>query len=555
MKKRPFFLLLTISLAVVFLAGILSAEKIGPNLVRDLNALSAAPTVSGPAKAAIFSYLGREIERGRFVLLRSRTDADGKMEHRRFGQRYEGLPVWGGEILQHLRDGKVESYEGEFYRIAGVDLNPKRTPDEALAACRTGLRHPDLVAKPGATELIIFPVNDQDFRLAYKMTVERPDALFIQRVVVDAATGEILFRHSLIQTEDLVIGSGAGVRSNTLKFPTTLQNGKYYLWDQAKVRPVTQRTFDAGHQYGGTIYISSSNDNTWAKNSIVNAHTYIGLVYDYYFIVFGSKGIDGNNAFVLNSFVHVYDPNRDLADNAFFLGENSMYGPGFYFLDPYSGSHDYAGTLDVVGHEYSHGVTTFTGADLTYYGEPGALNESFSDIFGTAIEFYFQPEGTGFDMADWFHGEDGGPTFTYAGCRRDDDPNLNSQLANAGAPASLRYPDPCHISQKVPTLYQSDGSVFDEDGVHLNCTIFPHLFYLLAHGGTNRVSHLAVTGIGLEKAEKIMWRAFIEHMTSSTNFLGAANAILLSAIELYGSTSAEVAQTKNAIRAIGYTVN
>ena len=54
------------------------------------------------------------------------------------------------------------------------------------------------------------------------------------------------------------------------------------------------------------------------------------------------------NAFVLNSYVHIYDVARGLTDNAFFLGENSMYGSGFYFLDPYSGNHDYAGTLDEI---------------------------------------------------------------------------------------------------------------------------------------------------------------------------------------------------------------
>jgi thermolysin len=385
--------------------------------------------------------------------------------------------------------------------------------------------------------------------------VERKAALFLERAFVDAATGELLFHHSLIQVEDPLIGTGTGVRNDQLKFPTTLQNdGKYYMWDAAKVRPINQRTYEANHQFGSTIYLGSSADNTWAKNSIVNAHTYVGLIYDFYFIVFGNKGVDNTNTFAINSFVHIYDVGGELTDNAFFMGENVLYGPGFYFLDPYYGNKDYAASLDVVAHEFSHGVTHFTGANLTYYGEPGALNESFSDIMGTSVEFYFQPEGTGYNMSDWINGEDAGPTFTYDKCRRQDNPNLNSQMKNAGAPSSYWYPDPCHISQKVPTLY-SGNEVLDYDNVHINCTIFPHLFYLLAHGGTNPVSGVGVTGIGLEKAQKIIWQAFVKHMTAGTNFLGAANAILQSAIELHGASSTEVAQTKNAIRAIGYTVN
>jgi Zn-dependent metalloprotease len=548
LRNKPFAIPLFTFLALVIFAAALSAEKIGPNLVRDPYAPAAAPAVSGPAKAAIYAYLGREIDRGSFVLLRTLTDPGG-IEHRRFEQRYEGLPVWGGEIIQHLRGGRVESYEGDFYRVADVDLRPKRTADQALESCRTGLRIPGLIAHPEETELVIYPVNEQDFRLAYRLTVERKDALFNEHVFVDAADGEVLFHYSLIQTEDPLIGSGTGARGNPLKFVTTLQNSKYYMWDQVKVRPITQRTYDGNHQYGASVTISNSADNTWAKNSIVNAHTNIGLCYDFYYVVFGNNGIDGKNGFAYNTFVHIFNVSQGLTDNAFFTNSSSLYGPGFYFLDPYYDVQDFAATIDVVAHEFSHGVTSLTGANLTYYGESGALNESFSDIFGTAIEFYFQEEGVGYNLADWVAGEDANPTFTYVGCRRLDDPNLNSQLQ------SSKYPDPCHISQKVPTLYTSDGKVVDNDNVHINCTIFPHLFYLLAHGGTNRVSQLSVTGIGVDKAQRIMWDAFVKRMTASTNFLGAANAILQSAIALYGSSSAEVTQAKNAIRAIGYTVN
>jgi Zn-dependent metalloprotease len=548
MRKKSFLIPLLAFLSIVLFAAGLSAEKIGPSLVRDPYAPAAAPAVVGPAKTAIYAYLGREIDRGSFVLLRSMSDPGG-IEHRRFEQRYEGLPVWGGEIIQHLRGGKVESYEGDFYRVAGVDLSPKRTADQAFDSCKTDLHVPDLTVQPEDTELVIYPVNDQDFRLAYRLTVERTGTLFNERVFVDAASGEILLHYSLIQTEDLPIGSGTGARGNTLKFVTTLESGKYYMADAAKVRPITQLTYEGNHQYGAPVGVSNSADNTWAKNSIVNAHANIGLCYDFYYVVFGVKGIDGNNAIPLKAFVHIYDVKQGLTDNAFFTNSNSMYGAGFYFLDPYYDVQDFAATVDVVGHEYSHGITTYIGANLTYSSESGALNESFSDIMGTAIEYYFQPEGVGYNLADWVAGEDANPTFTYEGCRRLNDPNLNSQLKNA------KYPDPCHISQKIPRLYYTDGSIVDNDGVHLNCTIFPHLFYLLAHGGTNRVSNLSVTGIGIDKAQKILWQAYIKHMTASTNFLGAANAIVQSAIDLYGASSTEVTQTKNAVRAIGYTVN
>ena len=104
-------------------------------------------------------------------------------------------------------------------------------------------------------------------------------------------------------------------------------------------------------------------------------------------------------------------------------------------------------------------------------------------------------------------------------------------------------------------MYDSNGQALDNDNVHLNATIFPHLFYLLAHGGTNNVSRLTVTGIGIQKAAPIFYDAFANRMVASTNFLGAANALLDSAFTLYGSDSTEYAQMKNALRAIGYTVS
>ena len=112
--------------------------------------------------------------------------------------------------------------------------------------------------------------------------------------------------------------------------------------------------------------------------------------------------------------------------------------------------------------------------------------------------------------------------------------------------------DPCHLSQKVNLPNTQAG---DWGGVHTNCTIYGHAYYLLANGGTNVISHVAVTGIGVEKATKIYYTAFTNYLTSSSKFLSAANALLKSAAVLFGSTGSEYQQTVKSMQAIGWTVN
>jgi thermolysin len=544
----------TVALIVLLLAASsLFAMRAGLTQVVD----PARPQTAPGAKSMKFAlaYLDTEIREGRFVLKSTQRDTLSPVVHQRYQQMAGGLPVWGGEIVLHMRNGKAESCDGEYYVLPSpVDPSPKLTRTQALQAIESGLKEPGLEIDAERSGLVIYPVSETEFRLAHKLWVRSPEKpLFNETALVDAVTGAILLHFSNIRYADLTIGLGIGQRGDPLKFPTSLLSNLYYMMDQAAVRPFVQKTFDAKHQYGASISVSNTSGNSWASDNIVNVHTYIGYTYDFYYTQFGLKG--PNNANMnLNAFAHVYSTSQGLYDNAFWHEDNSMYGQGFYILDPYISGKDYGAAIDVVGHELSHAVTTYH-SNLTYYGESGALNESFSDIIGTAVEWLFQAPGTGYNKADWVNGEDAGSPFSYDKSRRQDNPNLNSQLKNAGYPSAYWYPDPAHITQKVPTFYNSYGQAIDSDNVHINCTIYPHLFYLLANGGTNPVSGLTVASIGFDAATKIFYDAFVNRMTSSTNFLGAANALLTSAYYLYGASSNEYAQMKSALRAIGYIVN
>jgi Zn-dependent metalloprotease len=537
-------------LVLVLLASGLFAMKVGKNpatLPTDLEKQG-----RDDCRNIRFAVLAAEINKGNLVLQSTQKDSLNDIEHRRYQQFFAGYPVWGGETIQNIKNGIVLDYDGEYFVVQKVDLVPQLTSTQALGCVKAYYADNDLRADQEHTRFYIFPLNDDSFHLAYQMKITKPNApLFNKTVFIDAETGKVLLEYPNIISEALTIGTGVGVRGDTMKFPTRLLNGTYYMMDMSVARPFSLRTFNASHSFSPTVNVSSSSDNSWPSDDIVNIHTYIGFAYDLFYRLFGLNGVDNNNR-ALNAFAHVYSVSQGLYDNAFWNPASDLYGQGFYFLDSYRSPEDMGASIDIVSHEYAHAVTTYH-SNLTYSGESGALNESFSDIIGTAVEIMFQPAGQGYSLSDWYNGEDGNSPFSYNRCRSQSDPNSNSQLRNAGFPASYWYPDPCNIRQKVPTLFYG-GRVVDNDNVHVNSTIYPHAYYLLANGGTNRVSGITVAGIGVEKATKIFYNAWVNHMTHATNFLGAANALLRSADELYGSNT-EYDQTVETIRAIGYIVN
>jgi thermolysin len=293
--------------------------------------------------------------------------------------------------------------------------------------------------------------------------------------------------------------------------------------DEAQNRPVNQYTF-----FKVANQVLTDADNFWEQDRPSNnVHAYMGLTYHYYYQVHGRHGINNNNL-PIKAIVHYAGG----TDNAFWNGNTLMK----YFLDPGSYGYQTEAALDVIAHELTHGVTQFT-SDLVYANESGALNEAFSDIMGTAVEFQWQQPGSGFSLADYYMGEDIFTNYGYA--------LRNLVNPNGGG-------NPCHLSQKKVLPNTSAG---DWGGVHVNATIYGHAFYLLANGGTNPVSTIAVSGIGVDKATKIYYVAFTAYLTPGSKFIDAANAVMKAASELYGATSNEMQQTVKSMQAIGWTIN
>jgi thermolysin len=191
-------------------------------------------------------------------------------------------------------------------------------------------------------------------------------------------------------------------------------------------------------------------------------------------------------------------------------------------------------SIDIVAHELSHGVTS-SSSDLIYMNESGALNEAFSDIMGTGVEFFFQPVGAGIGQADYLLGED---AFRAPGGAR----NGTRSLVN---PASYGYPDHYSIRFTGPQ---------DSGGVHINSSIVNHAFYLAVEGGRHRLSGITVQGVGggnREQIEKAFYRAFVFLLPASANFSTARAATIQAAQDLYGASSAAAQAITQAWTAVG----
>jgi len=472
------------------------------------------------------NFFASEIKKGNLQLAKIQKDPIASMEHHRYSQFFKGLEVFGGQIIQHYRNGELVGINGEYYEINDVDTDSTITQEEAIEFFRNDLDKEDLEERSEKSKLLIYPVKDGDYHLAYQIILEKGVG-YSMTGIIDAKTGAVLLQYSNICTDEAHIGLGTGYHGGTYKFPTTYIDAYsvYGLYDEKNIRPVTQITYD----WNPGRYIPADDDNIWDYYSaVISAHVFAGWTYDYYYLVHSRNGINGNNMDIV---VNVNWAEGGTDNACWHQSKKQIY----FYLPKYFQT---AAALDVVAHEYSHGVTQFT-SNLLYAFESGALNESFSDIMGTAVEHYGQPEGSSLLKADWYIGEDVGPTYS-SGWRNLADPNSIS---------SIFGPYPCHLSQFYILPYTEDG---DWGGVHINSTIYSHAYYLLTQGGTNRVSQKHVDGIGIEKATEIFYRAWVFYLTRYSDFLDAANALFYSAYDLYGSGSNELAQTIKAMEAIGW---
>lgn len=476
----------------------------------------------------------RNIERD--TLLPERT-------HERLDQYYRGVPVFGGGFARQISGGQTVSVFGEAYQDISIDTEPTLSATEVVELVRTLSQ--GYVMRRGRSDLVVLPLEQGGYALAYQVLAGSPEGIF--EYFIDAHSGSVLMKLDHIQRQ-AAVGGGTGVLGDTKKVSATARSGSYYAQDS--LRPPTLITYNLKGNWQRAYYLELGQfplttadqavdaDNNWTDAAVVDAHAWGGAVYDYYYKRFGRKGLSGSNS-PIHGIVHAAyrSDYRTVPDyvfssylmNAFFCGECGyngedlmVYGDGLPIGVTYAGARvDYfSGALDIVAHELTHGVTSYT-SDLTYWSESGALSEAFSDVMAVSAEFFYQPPGSGPLKADYTIGEDVGAVIR--------------SLANPQA-----YGDPDHYSRR-------NTSIADNYGVHTNSTIASHAFYLAIESGTNRTSGLSVQGVGAsnrEQVEKVFYRAFTLLLPSGAGFSTARAATIQAARDLYPDGNVERAVTE-----------
>jgi Zn-dependent metalloprotease len=467
------------------------------------------------------------------------VDRDGST-HVRMERTYAGLPVLGGDLVVHR--GPAAGWKGVSQTLA-APLDVVTTPavtegaaqDRALRPTRAlqGIRN----LRAGAAPRLVVDALAGAPRLAWEVTTlgrhadGTPSRL---ATYVDARSGTVLRREERVQTAD---GSGQSLYSGTVPIQVTQSGSAYTLTDPTRGNATTtdmQNKEDSvlcqlfGSGCGNGVAYSSpdtsfgNGTNASRESAAVDAHYGGAVTFDYFKLVHGRNGIFGNGTGA-PSRVH-YGKSYV---NAFWDGTKMTYGDG-------------DGTefgplvsLDVAGHEMSHGVTENT-AGLTYSGESGGLNEATSDIFGTMVEFYAANAG---DPADYLIGEEF-DLASHQGFRRMDNP-----IADGSS----------------PNCYSAGTKDLD---VHYSSGVGNHFFYLLAEGsGAKTIGGVAhssptcdgstVTSIGRDAAQRIWFRALDVYMTSGTTYSQARTATLSAAADLYGTGSAQHSAVASAWSAVG----
>jgi len=434
--------------------------------------------------------------------------------HIRYGQYHQGIAVWPAELNVHLdANGDVYLLNGAYAATPGkMVLEPVITADQAAetARQRVAAAAPATVGRP---ELIVHAPGDRKNRLAWKIGVT-VSPVVDQLVIVDAMTGLILDIHDLVMTAN-VRGSGLDLHGATRSIDVWNNGqGTYFLIDTSKEMydPASQPP-DLGKIRGGYVILDArnqpptSNPTTIPDDSLshitstspngawladgVSLSSHLSSIYDYYRNVHDFQSHDGQGG-TLTAIVRWGQG----VQNAAMSGAHNfmVYGDGDL----------YAGALDVVAHEFQHGVTTYT-ANLVYKDQPGALNEAFSDIFGEMAEAYVRGAN------DWVIGTD----LRRGGMRSLSDP------ASLEIQPGMVYPD--RMSGYINTTQ-------DNGGVHLNNTIVTHAYYLLAEG--------LAGSIGRADAEKIFFRALRYHLVNNSQFIDARLACVSATQELWANDPA-----------------
>jgi Zn-dependent metalloprotease len=398
----------------------------------------------------------------------------------RYRQVYQGVPVFGADTVINMDEtGGLTALSAKVVPNLSLEVNPAITAEEAVQAALQAVAKAYqvdaavLTASPPELWIFdesLFMPSRWPARLVWRMEVGAGDLPLREAVLVDAQKGMIALHYSQIEDAEAI---------------------NVYDLDGSETLPGTLMC-----SYPNPAGCNGINDALKAYNLTDDAWTY-------YQSFLGRDSID-NAGMTIKTSVRYGTVAKAMWD-----GTQMYFGPG-YLAD------------DVLGHEYTHGVTQYE-SGLIYYAQPGAINESLSDVFG---EFIDQYNGDTDPLKKWLHGEDlsGGAIRSLKTPASPPAPACTYPSCSAGQHA--RQPD------SMLSAYYYTG-LDDSAGVHFNSGVNNKADYLMSDGGS--FNGKTVTALGSGKVEQIYYKAQTDLLGSGSSYMDLYYILYQSCVDLVGT--------------------
>jgi bacillolysin len=425
------------------------------------------------------------------------SKASGRRSVARFRQVHRGVPVIAGELVVGMDpEGNILQANGETTPEPTVRVTPSVGPGSArdiarrlmadeygLAGGSVDLTEPELwiydpmLLEGGATKTP---------RLVWRMDATESSRLDIRELVlVDAQEGNVLLHFNQV--------------------------------NEAKNRKICNANNSQSRVPCTSPFARVEGQPATGNSDVDDAYLYSGQVYDFFKSRFNRDSIDNKGMPLLQTVK--YCEGSCPYENAFWNGQQMVYGPG------------YASADDVVGHEMAHGVTDRT-AGLFYWFQSGAINESLSDVFGELLDL---TNGRGNDSAavKWKMGED----LPGGAIRSMSDP-----------PA---FGDPDRMNSTSYARGHDGFEVVDSGGVHSNSGVNNKAAYLMTDGGS--FNGQTVAALGINKVAKLYYEVDANMLTSGSDYLDLYEALFQGCQNLIGSsgfTAANCTEVRDATLAV-----
>lgn len=492
-------------------------------------------------------------EKDSMHLIESTKDDQG-YTHNRYQQYYKSIKVEDAEFFEHIKDCKVELMHGKVIEQLKDEGTFEYTEQQALNAALSFLGASQyswenttweqaLKDDTGDANATYYPIGElvfaypfevdmvtSNYKLAWKFEILAISPFIHKTIYVNANTGAIIKSYDMRENNGPAVTLYDGTQTIDTKWFGGIFHGHHHLESDDAGKKIKTR-------HGSTLIInpatlvampfswadyehSFDSDDVWAidRANETSAHWGVNRAWDYFKTTFGRNGMNNSGSEV-----------------RIFASSVAPVGAQYFFLDGkdylefatsfYSGGTTNFASLDVCGHEFTHGIVR-NEANFGIAGEPGALNESFADIFGTLVE-HFQRGGA----INWTIAED---VLTLR----------DMQNPNAFGDAAIYLTDPLWI----PTVGCTPGAINDRCGIHSNCGVQNRWFFLLTQGDTENGT---VQGIGSSSAARIAYSNLCNFLGSASGYPEARLGSIAAARQIFGPCSNEEIQTTNAWAAVG----